>query len=267
MKKYLSVLSLFIGGSFNKILAAVVLSAIAQLGLFYKTILPYGSEASIGFERAFDFSDAKMIFAIAFLLVAVLLHLTGAEFSSKCSYTLKRLRISEKQVFLCQSIYNALCFMVFLLAESVTVILAFALYKNHYSDIEMIKQHFISEQTLFLACYRNNFIHCVIPLDDIIRLIRNILLTVFLGVGSAGFSYFQRNKKFGFEYVIMLLVTVFSFVSPFYDFDADIIPTAVNLCLSIFLVARICYSGVLIKDKATETELNEKLLKSGEGSV
>ncbi len=264
MKKYLSVLSLFISGSFGKIFGVILLSALAQLGLFYKTLLPYGS---IGFETAFDYCDAQMIFAIAFLLVAVLLHITGSEFSSKCSYTLKRLRISEKQVFLCQSVYNMLCFMIFLLAEGVVIISAFVLYKSYYSDIEMVKQHFLSEQTLFLACYRNNFIHCVIPLDDVLRLIRNILLTVFLGVGSSGFAYFQRNKKFGFEYVIMLLVTVFSFVSPFYDFDADIMPTAINLCLTIFLLARIWHSGALIEDKVVPTEFDEELFNSGEAIV
>lgn len=266
MKKYLSVLSLFISGSFAKILGVIAFSALAQLGLFYKTLLPYGEE-TIGFELVFDYCDAKMIFTIAFLLIVVLLHITGAEFSSKCSYTLKRLRISEKKVFLCQSVYNALCFMIFLLAEGAVIISAFALYKNHYSEIETVKQHFISEQTLFLACYRNKFIHSVIPLDDVLRLIRNILLTVFLGVGSSGFAYFLRNKKFGIEYIIMLLVTVYSFVYPFSDISADIMPTAVNLCLSIFVLARVWHSGELIANEVIYSKNDEKVVNSGEAII
>ncbi len=251
MKKYLSVFSLFISGSFFKLIALFLVMLVSQLLLFY-TKLPYGFTDAVGIETVVATSKISIIFLLGFLLTAVILNITGADFSSKCSYTLKRLRISEKEVFVCQSIYNTFCFLTLWLMQCITVIAAYFIYVQHYSDIEIVKQNFISNQTLFLATYRNDFLHSIFPMDDVLRLVRNILFTVFLGFGSAGFSYLSRNKTFCFEFVAMAITAVGYFAVEWDDLSDDIVPMIICVCLTAFMLGRICCTNVSIKESAKE---------------
>ena len=57
-------------------------------------------------EVIFDNAHTDLLFAAAFLLITVTLCIPTCQFSSQTGYTLKRLSISERSIFFCQTAYN-----------------------------------------------------------------------------------------------------------------------------------------------------------------
>jgi len=190
MKKYLSVFGLFAQSSIYKILGIILLMILAETGLFAYAYIPTMSSEGIGrFEHYIDTSHINLCLAAAFILITVILCLPGTEFSSKVGYTLRRLSVSEKAVFFCQAIFNTISYLI-LWAVQVGILYAFSLWYTMKTPIE-----FVNNQSIFLAFYRSEFLHTILPLSEVMLWIRNILLFISLGFASAEFPYIQRRRK------------------------------------------------------------------------
>lgn len=209
MKKQLSVFNLMATSSIYKITGLFGIMGVIEFFLF-RMIMLAGPNANGTFhiEYVFQQSRTLWVFAAALLVLTIFLCITGYETSSKQGYTLKRLSISEKQVFVIQALYNTLCYFLLWSIQLLFVfILGFYFVKNAPAE-------HVTNQTMFLAFYRSDFLHALLPFEDIMVWVKNILLFLSSGICSAGFTYMQRKGKRVYELIGILGTTVLLFTAP-----------------------------------------------------
>ena len=240
-KKYLSVFALYAKSSLLKILGVILLTLTAEVFFFLRAT--DNSLYMYSIDTLFEKSHTGLIFAIAFLLITVLLCIPTCQFTAQTGYTLKRLLISEKEVFFCQSAYNFLAYSVFL-AFQVTVCFLFGLYYISVAPAEEV-----TNQTLFLAFYRNSFLHSIMPLSDVALWLRNLFLIVFLAFATSEFSYKNRRRKFS-------LMTLVAVAYPLFSFKREIgdIGHTVFTALFMLIVIAECISCIFFRNYEEEEE-------------
>jgi len=118
MRAHLSVLMLIARSTIYKILALLLLMAGAEWFQF-RWALNFalaGTDAGLGMKALEDVIASSRVawaFAVCFLIISVLLSMTGCEFGSRPGYTLRRLSVSERSVFYgsaCITFFVFLCF-------------------------------------------------------------------------------------------------------------------------------------------------------------
>ncbi len=211
MKKHLSVFGLFARSSLHRVLLILFAMCAIEIIFFHielkNTLEIYeavGSEIS-SLERIFARAATNVYFRIGLISITFLLCLPGCQFKSRTGYTLCRLSISERATFFNQALYNIL---VYFMLFAVQLVVAFVL-SQYY--ISMVPSDCISNQTVVLAFYRNEFLHSILPLEDIGLWIRNALLILSLGFATAEFPYTQRRHKFSPTAIALLPYTVVYF--------------------------------------------------------
>lgn len=193
MKKYLSVFLLIARESLYRLVflwavSFVLQGAVTQLALNDVVTETFVASPLMLFSGA-HFTVPR-IFYVTFVLTAVLLCKTGMQFSSKTGYTLRRLLISEKAVFVIQSIYNLLMlFMYYAFSAGFYLVLMNISVKQFPAEL-------ITVQTVYKTFYESGFFANLIGGRDVLRVIRNLLTFASLGVNYAAFSFmFRRGKK------------------------------------------------------------------------
>lgn len=231
MRKYFSVFYLTSRQSFYKIIALMCISGIVQYIFFQKeldALSSFNRSNLTGYrdlERVTSLSAINVIYAATVVAVLVLLTITGTAFGSKCNYTIKRLSVSEKAYFYIQSIYNIIV-LVFLLGFEILLTFVFS---NMY--IAVANKDFISNQSIFLAYYRNDFLHSLLPLADTLIIIRNALQIFALSLAASFLSYKQRRGK---KSVAVIFLTVFSII-----WNSGEIGGSLSVMLTYFICAAI----------------------------
>ncbi|MBQ9165815.1 MAG: hypothetical protein IJX71_02675 [Oscillospiraceae bacterium] len=172
--------------SIYRLLLAFLLMGAVQGWLFYQAVTSQLLMGTPSLEVAVDEAKLSLIFGIGAILVFIILAAVGCEFGNKQGYTLKRLPISEKGVFLCQSVYNSF---VFFLLWAVELLITYILCRLY---ISMVDAAYLSNQTILLAYYRSDLLHALLPLADITLWIRNVVLVISFGVTTAAVPYYQR---------------------------------------------------------------------------
>ena len=185
MKQHLSVLMLITRSSIYKVIVILVAMAAVQTGLFHYAL----QGGSHYLENIVSDSGIAWIFAAAFLLLTYVISRTGCKSGSQPGYTIRRLGISERSFFIWQAVYNTAVYVLLLATE---LILLFVL--SHYWKAEA-NQDLIGAQSIYLAFYRNDFMHCICPLDDIWLWIRNVILAIAIGMAAAQYPFRQRRGK------------------------------------------------------------------------
>lgn len=190
------------------------------------------NEASVkGLEAILDDTPIPLIFGFTLVILTVILCIQGTAFSSQTSYTMARLSISEKSTFVWQAAYNSLAILLFLAAEGV---LMFGLCSWYEASSGVA-----TEQSVFLALYRNEFLHNMLPLHDISRTVRNICYTVGLGTSAAYYTYRQRNGNASYTVVIMLIYVVYSMLSDGISLSFDIVNCLIPLATAAYMIVMI----------------------------
>lgn len=233
MKKQLSVFNLMATSSIYKITGLFGILGIIEFFLFRHAMLagPNPETGTFHIEYVFEQSFALWLFRIALLVLTIFLCLTGYETSSKQGYTLKRLSISEKQVFVLQAFYNTLCYFLLWSIQLLFVfILGFYFVKNAPAE-------YVTNQTMFLAFYRSDFLHALLPFEDILIWLKNILLFLSLGICSAGFTMAQRRGKRAFELLVILGTTILLFIAPLGKMYRTIFTIVISIpCISMTIL-------------------------------
>ena len=70
----------------------------------------------------------------------------------------------------------------------------------------------VTNQTVFLAFYRNDFMHSILPLEGAMRWITNILILLGCGMSAAVFTYLQRRGKVAWSLFVVVACVLVGFV-------------------------------------------------------
>jgi hypothetical protein len=238
MKKHLSVLMLVARSTIYKLLAVIFVMAAAEGALFYfvlnKALVAQSAGLTpAGLEQLFVQSRAAWVYAVSFLLVVALLCMTGCEYGSKQGYTLRRLSVSERSIFLWQAAYNTFCF-IFLWAAQIVIVFALCTLYLAKADPSAV-----SGQTVFLAFYRSSFLHSLLPLEETSRYIRNGILALGLGVSSACFSFRQRRSEVGAEIIALTSLSLVFFARGVGSLGNDVLVLLLSAAVTAEAIARV----------------------------
>ena len=177
----LALFALYARSSFRKILVVFAGMVIAEGTLFYRGCrLLEQSGGVVGPEKMIDLCFFKYIFLAALVLVAFILGVTeGDRGGCKSSYTLLRLRVSRKQQFAVKTVYNFLCLMLVFAVQILTALVVCRIYETR------LPSELLSPQYLFLIFYRNEFLHCILPMADVGKWACVLLLLLALAMDAA----------------------------------------------------------------------------------
>ena len=243
MKKHLSVFMLMARSSIYKVISVLMLMAVAEWGLFYRRLAQGVMSDCHNLEIVVDDSRIAWVFGVAFLLITIFLCQTGCGFSSKTGYTLQRLSISERMVFVWQSIYNVMCYCLFWFTQILIVFGLCSLYVN------MAPKGYVTNQTVFLAFYRNDFLHSLLPMEDVGFWVKNVLSVLSMGICSAHYPMAQRRGK-KIQEVMFLTACVFVF---FLGELGEYLAPSVVICCCLLCVLYAIFQ-IFSKDEEENTE-------------
>ena len=220
-KEALSLLMLLAGGSIYKLGAVLAAMVLAET-----VLLTVASQNGTGMESNLYNHSVFFIFMMALGLVFfVLAHMEGT-MGTKGRHTLRRLKLSGTAVFLIEAGYNLLCLTIIFIIQVWIAILAVKVWGGAAGR---------SVQGLFLAFYRIEFLHCLVPMEEAGKWLRNLLMLFALALGAAR-SDWER------EYVLpalVLLITAIWFVggigSSFEDY-ACIVLYLLGIAEAIWLI-------------------------------
>ena len=200
MKKYISVFEMITRNSIYKVIAVLLGMVALEFALWTNAIQSLYETPNLSLETMIENSRYVYVLGLAFVLITVVLSIMGCNIGSNQSYTLSRLSISEKKVFLLQSVYNSICYLLLWVTQLAVLLLSAGDYMKKASET--------SNQTIFLAFYRNDLMHSILPLDDVIGWFVLFFIIVACGIAAAGFTYQQRRGKVGCEIMILVALTL-----------------------------------------------------------
>ncbi len=223
MRKHLSVFSFFARCSLLKVLVILFAGGLIQRALVYFAVANYPQTLEFAPEIVLGRAFIPVVFIIEFILIYVILSLTGNGLGSKAGYTVSRLQITEEQFFVLQAVYN---FLIFLLVWLYEAYISYRL-MDIYSLLIPAQAYFPKD--VFLAYYRNEFLHSIIPLKAIHLWVRNLILCAALGVASAQFSFKQRQGKFSFFALAMPVFAVLFFAPELENWANSVVVITVSV--------------------------------------
>lgn len=198
MKRYLSIFMLLSRSVIAKLIAILTGTA----ALHGAVLFLLRDERNI--EAVYNHWGMKTVFGVGLVLTTALLISTLSQSGSKLDYTLRRLRIGHRSLCMCQSVFNVACYLMFWAVEILVALLLCRLWVSN-REVE-------SHQTVFLAFYRSELLHSLLPLDDVSRWVRNIVVFICLGICAACAPVLQRR---GEQHLgVLSLPVVLAFVFP-----------------------------------------------------
>ena len=250
LKAHLSVAGLYLHSIIYKLLVALLAMAAIETALFYWRGLRQTS-----FDEAVSASWLIVVFFAAFLAAAVICMSAGASKNqSKVAYTFRRLRISERAAYLW---HFACCIITMLLLWAAQAAVLYGLSKLWASaprDLPAAASVFGS-QGIYLAYFRNNFLHAIVPLQDGIKLAADIVQILSIG---AACSYLQiKSRQPKGEQRVFAPVIVFSIAPTLFRLgfgEGGVILTVLTFILGGYCLAA---GWNLAEDGRTHTEPEE----------
>lgn len=229
MRKHLSVLMLAARSTVYKVVGLLLIMAAVQAALFRFALQ---NDESSGLELLITQSRVPLVCGVCFLILCALLSLTGCELhGSKLRYTLQRLSVDERTTVLWWAAYNIICLIIFWGVQLAVVLLLCRIYTAQADPAR------VSGQTVFLAFYRNKFLHSLLPLGETSRYIRNVLLIVGLGVSSACFSFRLRHGEKGIAVIVLAAAAVVFFPQTMGSFGNDLFMYVLTLAVTASAVS------------------------------
>ena len=225
MKHYLSVMMLFARSTFYKLLGLLALAGIAETVLFYDA-----SGASYSLENAFQLSHIPHVAGAVFLAWFLVLFASPLR---QAGFTLCRLSINRRQLYLCHTLYNLLACVIFWAFQVCLLPGLFAWYGTQHTDPAIF-----SSQSILLAFYRNDFLHSLLPLADWTRYLRNLFLALIIGSSAAYPMTRWRTPGRSIVIWIVTLVCVWNFPAPTGSRSSDIV--WIIMYLIIFAIQFYC---------------------------
>lgn len=183
MKKQLSVFGLHTRAALNRLLL-VMLGLLVVEGFLAGLCITHGTALTLSgsdLENALHYPFRAGILMLQVLLASSL----GS--NSRYGYTLQRLRISERCVFLWSCVCNALCYVVLWCVQIMAAV--GAAFWNANSA-----RYSAGPQGVFVDFYRSGFLHGLFPLADGYVWARNLIFVLSLGCVTACMQLGMRRK-------------------------------------------------------------------------
>ena len=219
--KHLSVLMLYVRSAIFLLLFTMALLIATQTGLFLWQ-MQHGAASLEAVVQSKYFYLAWA--AVAALLIILLSRMQGG------GYTVRRLRISERAAFLWHSLTCFLCYALLWMTEiiTITVLCRYFLMQPAAADA--------SEQTLFLAFYCNEFLHSILPLEEVSRWVWLIIAWVALALATADAVVQMRYGRKPSTLIPVALLYLWHFKQPLGSMTSDILLTLINLCCGAYAI-------------------------------
>ncbi|MFQ7454743.1 MAG: hypothetical protein ACLRNQ_29320 [Flavonifractor plautii] len=152
-------------------------------------------------------------FRIGLVLVCAVLAFLGWEGSSRVSYTLRRLSVGHRALTLLWASYGFFCLLFFWAAHLGTLLALCA------AALPRLAPEFSGPQALFLACYRDPYLHSLLTLDDWPLWARNLSMCAALGTSAACFSFQRRMGRRAFAVLPLAALSALCFPLPMGSFE------------------------------------------------
>ena len=230
MKKHSSVFMLMARSTIYRVLGLLILMAVAEAGLFWLRLQQGAIDGNFSLEAIISESRLSWACAAFFLFVNVIL--SWGSYTISDAYTAARLSVSGKAVYLWQCIYNSLCYLLFWMVQ---ILIGIGLCRVYEA---MAPAEFVSNQTVFLAFYRSNFLHSFLPFEDTWVWVRNILLVVALGICSSRIP--GKNRKIGIGSCFLIAATGVFFVQ------------GIGEAVALIIAAIVCVVPAVVKALSKE---------------
>lgn len=176
-KPILSLWALLARCSIYKVLAVLAVMALAEVLLFYRCLRIGGGYT---LRSAVENSHLSVVFVVALWLVCFVLAWTQGQLDARSSAAMLRLQLSGSRLFIIKTAYNMVCIIMLFTAQIWLAIWLVGVYGREMGEI------YAPPQRLFLAFYRIDFLHCLLPMAEIGKWVRNLLLLLAFGTEAAG---------------------------------------------------------------------------------
>ena len=207
MKRYLSIFMLLSRSVFYKLLAVFFGTAALHTAVYFLLC----DQRNI--EAIYNHWGMKVMFGIGLVTTTAMLMDTLSQSGSKLDYTIRRLRIGSRSLCFCQSVFNIACFLMFWAVEICVALLLCRVWVNTMG----VESH----QVVYLAFYRSELLHSLLPLDDVSRWVRNFLCFTGLGFSVACAPIFQRSGRQYLGVLVLPIVLTFLFPAGIADLVND----------------------------------------------
>lgn len=197
----ISLWALLARNSIYKAAAALLAMTAAEIVLFYRCL---GSGHAASLREMMQGSHISAVFLAALGLLVLILAWTEGRMDQQSSSFLLRLQLSDRSIFLWKAVYNVFCIVLLFAVQIWLCIYLVGLYG------EKAPEAYASPQRLFLAFYREEFLHCLLPMAEVGKWVRNVLLALALGTEAA----WGPEKKKNVSLVFLYALTAVWFVSP-----------------------------------------------------
>ena len=181
-------------------------------------------------EEWVERSRIMIPFLAGYWLITKVLSSSGTNTGSMQAYTLQRLRIPEKKVYLLQCIYNMFIYALLWMTQLLLLFVATEIYMKYKEGV------LLTNQTVFLSFYRNDFMHSILPLEDIFGWFTLVFYITMTGFLAANYARGQRKGKVVWALIVFIALATVCFkrglgVEPFF-------PLMMVLLWSMYLLAR-----------------------------
>lgn len=241
MKQVFSMLTITVRSSFYKICLILTGMSMLQFGLFYYTYkkhdysemadtwgIPYGIPWTL--ESLIEESKAEVVFLAAFVLICITLAWAEGERKGVKSYYLyERLSVSKTQRFAAWAVYNFAC-MILLVFVQVLAVLVMGCIFNY-----LVPAEYESVQMYFMAFYKSEFLHSLIPMAEVWKWVRRVLLYTACSMEIAGYACLKR-KPWGM--LLLMAMFVFGFSQEIGSYGMEFL----MICVSVICIVLNVYA-------------------------
>ncbi len=222
INQVVSVVALLARSSFYKILVVLAVMTVAEILAFRKCLYQCFDRVTgmvTAPERVLEDAYIHVFFLLALGICMIILFWTETYMSEKAGYTMMRLRLSRRQIFAIKTIYNAACIATLFILQiclAVWMIYSYGMFVTYQApggQLLVEQVDLVAPQLYFLTFYRNEFLHCLLPMQEIGKWVRNILMIAALSMNAAGALAYPgekgRNKYTGVCCLCIVTMTWF----------------------------------------------------------
>lgn len=157
-------------------------------------------QTTFGFETLLRSAVANPAMVLMVLLMNAIANAAGASKSSKTTYTMNRLGLSENQMTL---VFGGVFTGYFLLYWALQLALAYGFFV-WYAQFSLV-----SSNAWMLACWRSEWLHILLPLGEWWGYLRNVIICLSFGFCTALRSQLVRRGKVGLGCMIPPVLCAF----------------------------------------------------------